>query len=95
MYKLEEIPARTGKRLTCVGCEYSWIYLGTRKYIASCPRCHSSVTIESKRKKTQESIINRKKPLMTPEKVRSPTGSPKAEARATAYDRGKGTGGLT
>jgi|GEM_PF-1783593 len=89
MYKLETVPARTGKRLTCI-CGYSWIYLGSRKYIASCPRCHSSVTIESKRKKTRESIIDRKKPLMTPEKVRSPAGlSPKAEARATAYDRAK------
>jgi hypothetical protein len=58
MYKPETVPARTGKRLTCVGCEYSWVYLGTRRYIASCPRCHSSVTIESKREKTQQNIAD-------------------------------------
>lgn len=37
MYKLETVPARIGKRLSCIGCAYSWVYLGTRKYIASCP----------------------------------------------------------
>ena len=83
MYKLEEIPAITGKRLTC-GCGYSWVYLGTRKYIASCPRCHSSVTIESKRKNTQESIIdqrkNHRKENQIPQTARTKVGHPREPA---------------
>lgn len=95
MYKLETVPARVGKRLFC-GCEYSWVYLGTRKYVATCPRCHSSVMIEPKREKKPSKILPELKeqqrqddrknemPLVTPEKVRSHAGlSPKAKARAT------------
>lgn len=73
--ELVAIPAKTGRRVTCL-CGYTWVYLGTRVH-ASCPRCRSSVTIEPKREqKIMKVSVSRRKPsktAVTPsEEVRRP-----------------------
>lgn len=63
-FKLVEIPAKTGRKLTCL-CGYSWVYSGTRAH-ASCPHCRSSVTIEPKQEQKGGKVsVSRQKPSKT------------------------------
>lgn len=49
MLKTTVIPARTGLQVRCK-CGHEWIYGGRSKFYASCPKCHSTVVFNKKRK---------------------------------------------
>jgi hypothetical protein len=46
------IPERIGRRLTC-NCTYTWVYAGKSERFATCPHCHSTVTIEHKNRRNR------------------------------------------
>jgi hypothetical protein len=37
--------SRPGVDIECHRCGYAWRYRGTNQFVASCPRCKTSVTI--------------------------------------------------
>jgi predicted nucleic-acid-binding Zn-ribbon protein len=45
---------KTYKELTCNRCKYSWYYGGASKWITTCPKCKTTVTINPKIKKKQK-----------------------------------------
>lgn len=46
------IPSRKGIRIQC-SCGYLWTYSGASLFFASCPKCHSTITLQPKRKQQQ------------------------------------------
>ena len=49
------IPQRKGIRIQCK-CSHKWIYCGNSVLFASCPKCHSTTTLQPKRKQRFEKV---------------------------------------
>jgi predicted Zn-ribbon and HTH transcriptional regulator len=47
------IPSKRGIRIQCK-CGYRWTYSGIRILFASCPKCHSTITLQPKRNQQQQ-----------------------------------------
>ena len=47
------IPSKRGIRIQCK-CGYEWIYSGNSVLFASCSKCHSTTTLQPKRKQQQQ-----------------------------------------
>ncbi len=47
------IPSKRGIRIQCK-CGYQWTYSGINVLFASCPKCHSTTTLQPKRKHQQQ-----------------------------------------
>ena len=58
---------KTGWKIQCI-CDYTWVYCGSRSLFACCPRCHTTLTLQPKRKKLLPEAKEKqddKKPLRT------------------------------
>jgi hypothetical protein len=60
------LPPRRGIKIRCK-CGHKWTYCGNSLLFASCPRCHTTNTLQPKRKKPlpQPKDQEDKKPLRT------------------------------
>jgi hypothetical protein len=52
------IPSRKGIRIQCK-CGHEWTYCGNSILFASCPKCHSTTTLQPKRKQQQQQQIKK------------------------------------
>jgi tRNA(Ile2) C34 agmatinyltransferase TiaS len=54
MFEIIKIPAKQGLKIECHRCRHDWIYTGQNHFCCSCPRCKTTITITTKRKKTRD-----------------------------------------
>ncbi|HSF51979.1 MAG TPA: hypothetical protein VLA74_14570 [Nitrososphaeraceae archaeon] len=58
MFEIITIPEKQGLKMNCHRCGHDWIYTGQNLFFCSCPKCKTTITIMSKRKKSREDDTN-------------------------------------